>query len=441
MKMKIKIEIKTRIYALIATGAVMLLLFCAPCSGEPLSLDECVDMALERNTSVRLALKDAEIAESKITQAKADALPSLGLTGEYRRLDELETVSFGDQSIEVGTLDNYSIEAMLSQLIYSGGVVDAGIEAARYSREYSKLKLKDAERNLVRSVKTGFYDVMLARETIGVREESVEQLARALEQTRKRFKEGTVSEFDVISSSVSLANEKPKLISARNQYNVALETFSNLIKAGEGELELSGSLDELLSRPDTNIDTEAVIDARPDISALKVQQDLQRQDVRAAKGKLLPRVEATLLYGGANSRGFVSYDAEWEWRWNASISLNWDIWDSNLQRARVREKNLRLSKAVVMLEDKKEDARLQVRRALLDLEHASEALDASGGNVELARKGFKIATARYEEGLTTLVELKQSNLALSEARLGRLKSLREYLVAIADFEYAAGWSR
>lgn len=416
----------------------MLLLFCAPCLGEPLSLDECVDMALERNTSVRLALKDAEIAESKITQAKAEAFPSLGLTGEYRRLDELETVSFGDQSIEAGTLDNYSIEAMLSQVIYSGGVVDAGIEAARYSREYSKLKLKEAERNLIRNVKTGFFDVILARETIGVREESVKQLARALEQTRKRFNEGTVSEFDVISSSVSLANEKPKLISARNQYNVALETFSNLIKAGEGELELSGSLDELLTRPDTNINTEAVIDARPDISALKVQQDLQRQDVRAAKGKLLPRVEATLLYGGANSRGFVSYDAEWEWRWNASIALTWDIWDSNLQRARVREKRLRLSKAFVMLEDEKEDARLQVRRALLDLEHAAEALDASEGNVELARKGLKIATARYDEGLTTLVELKESALAQSQARLGRLNALRDYLVAIADFEYATG---
>jgi outer membrane protein TolC len=406
---------------------------------EEYSLDECIDLALRRNTEVRISKTDAEIAESRITQARAQAFPEIGVSGEYRRVDEVETFDVGERTVEAGTLDNYSLEASVSQLLYGGGSVGAGIDAARYSRIQSAWSLRATESRVAREVRRKFYDLLLAEKTVAVRKESVEQLSRVLEQTKAKYKEGLVSEFEVLASRVSLSNERPRLLEANRNYDLAVERFKKFLELPEEAVfEPKGSLEAIKDNVNTNVGGFNAAESRPDIRAFQAVVDLRKQDVRAAEGELRPRLNARFTYAGANSYGGFSGEDEWEWHWNGVVSLEWNIWDGNLRRAKVSEKKLNLQKAMIQLDEKRDNASLEIRSAEVALEHSAESLKASRGNVQMADRALEIARARYDEGLTTLIELKDSTLSLNEAKLGRAKALRDYLVAVADLRYATG---
>ena len=67
-----------------------------------------------------------------------------------------------------------------------------------------------------------FYDALLAREQIEVERQNVQYLQKQLETAQDRFEAKTVSKFDVLRAEVELANAQPALISAKNNYRIAM---------------------------------------------------------------------------------------------------------------------------------------------------------------------------------------------------------------------------
>jgi len=402
------------------------------------SLDDCIRIGLAESAAAANAMRDREIADTRITQARSEAVPGVALSAGYTRLDEVEEIDFGDESVEMGSLNNYEVTAELNQLLYSGGRVGAALRAAGQSREYADWQQADIESALVRDIRVGFYNILFARAAVGVREESVAQLTALLEQTEDKFKRGTASEFDVITSRVELANEKPKLIRAVNVYDLALEAFRKLIHLDEDDAEFTG---ELVFEP-----LEAELDAlvgealssRPTLRRAEVLVCLREEDLTAARSGALPDLRAYFLYTGANSYRFVSFDDDWQWHWNAGVVCSWPLWDGGLTVGKVREKRLQVEKSRTDLDELVRAVRLEVRQAFLDMEYAEQAVETSRDNVELAEKALSIAGVRYEAGLATRLEVADANLALNSARLNWHLALRDHMAALASLEYACG---
>src|SRR5581483_1707479 len=104
------------------------------------------------------------------------------------------------------------------QLIYSGGRVTAAIRAAKFQRDSAYWSLRDVVDTVVATTRRQFYAVLLNRELITVREESVRLLQNQLGDQQQRFDAGTVPRFNVLQAEVQLANARPDLIAARNNY-------------------------------------------------------------------------------------------------------------------------------------------------------------------------------------------------------------------------------
>jgi len=383
---------------------------------------------------------DEEIALTKVTQARAQALPGLSLDGSYTRLDEIQKITVGDDTFEAGTLDNYALSAELSQTLYSGGQVRAALRAARLTETWADRELKDAEALLKKTIRSQFLGVLLAKASIAVREESVKQLEALLEVTREKLKQGKASEFDMLRAQVSLANERPKLVSEINTHDLAVETFRRLLNLGDAPFELQGTLSAEPLDADLVEFQKLALQNRASVAAMDALVGLREQDLEAAKAGTRPSVSAFASYNGANSYGFVSFEDEWQWHWNAGVSLSWDLWDGGLTRGTVREKEAELAKSLRDSEEIRRSAKLDVRQAALRMQHARELVESEQGSVELAEKALDIAGARRDAGLSTHLEYTDANLALSTARLTHLRALHGHSVAIAELEYACGVS-
>ena len=81
--------------------------------------------------------------------------------------------------------------------------------------------LRDIVDTTIANVRKQFYAVLLDRAIINVQEESIGLLGSQLSDQQNRFQAGTVPRFNVLQAEVAVANARPQLIQARNDYNIA----------------------------------------------------------------------------------------------------------------------------------------------------------------------------------------------------------------------------
>lgn len=404
-----------------------------------LTIDDCVQIGLKQSGTALNATRDELIANERVRQARSQALPRLSLSSQYLRLDELQKITFGDSTIEMGTIDSYSVETRIEQLLFNGGKVNAALRAARLSKDYAQLNKKETEARLIKDIKTGFNRILLARSAVEVMESSVKQLQSYMQQTEEKKANGKASEFELITAKVRYMNEKPELIRASNNCELATESFCRLIGVDSSDYEFKGKL-EYKKVPLKGIDelTKEALLQRPACKAMEDLHKLNEEDYTAAKAGLWPSLSAFGIYNGANSYKFVSYGSQWEWHWSAGLAVQWNIWDGDLTRGVIKQKKLEMEKARTDVDEMKKNVSLAIRQAYLELGRSEDTVTASEDNISLAEKAMKIAEVRYQSGLGTYLEFTDANLALRKAQLSYLNAVCDHLNAQAQLEYAAG---
>jgi outer membrane protein len=400
-----------------------------------LTLDECLARGLARSIPLANARRQERIADARVRQAWSQIKPALEATANYTRLDE--EPRFGGFPEPVGRIDNYSAALRAEQLIYRGGAVRAAVRAARAYRGSAALEVERAAAALRRDIRKQFYRVLYLREMRDTARQSVEQLEALADEAGLKYESETLSEFDRLSAEVRLANERPRLVQARNAMALAQTALANLIYedapfAVDGELAyrpLPGAdLDEL---------TENALTARWEIEQARRTIAIREADRRATAGTYYPELRAFAAYEGTNPGEIEPTEDSWEWGWSAGATLTWDLLDGGLRGAELMEKRMEEEIARARFEDVRRAIRQEVKDALLTLRDAEEAVLSTRDNVGLAERAMEIARVRYRRGLSTYLEFSDSNLALRQARLNHAEALWSWMDARADLAYAA----
>jgi outer membrane protein len=404
----------------------------------PWSLDDCLRLGLENSIPLANARRDIAIAESGIRQTRAQVLPHLDLNSSYTRLDEVSTFAIDTESIPMGKRDNYSVNTELSQLLYNGGQINAALRAARDYRRFAAWQKATVEADLRLRISEGFHDLLFAQAAVTVAEENIVQLRALLKQAEARWQMQVASEFDVLSARVRLANAIPPLIATSNRLHLARISLANLVCPDSPDLQIAG---ELRVPPESRPLAEFLVLGarhRPELQQMQSQLQLREEDLQAERGTLFPEIKAFADYTGNNPPQFSAASSEWDWQWSAGIRASWPLFDGGLSRARILEKSLELEKTRDALEDFKRAVALEIRQAFLDLGRARETITAEQETQALADRALAIAGDRYREGLATVLEVSESNLARNQARLTLLNAHREECNALARLLRAAG---
>ena len=95
-----------------------------------LSLDDCIELALERNLDVQLTGERLTEADTQTRQALATMLPTLSAEGSYTRLDEELSFAMGPQSLTFMDSDIFKAGLVVRQPIFTGGRLNAARKAA-----------------------------------------------------------------------------------------------------------------------------------------------------------------------------------------------------------------------------------------------------------------------------------------------------------------------
>lgn len=423
--------------------AITLILASTSFAAEVLTLEESIEIALENNRNLRLAQQELRHAQGQITEAWGGALPTVSVDAGVLYKEEKPTMTLLNYNnpmdppivLEVGERDNYFANVTVTQPIWVGGKVGAALAGAKLYSKYAQHNFQNAEQMVIYGTKLAFYGVLLAEESVKVAEESFELSQKHLERVQKFYEQGLVSRFDLLRAEVNVANTEPKVISAINSLDLAINKFKSTIGLDlEEEVELKGDLAFDPYEIDYDAALDLALENRQDWKALDYQIAGQEKLVRIRKGDYYPIIALMGKYEGSQSG--LKEDSAWSKELSATLALSWS-WEYGI-RGRVRQEKARYAQLNIQKRQMKDDIELAVKEAILSLEEAKEILMSQSKTVGQAEESYHIAEVRYENGTGTELEVSDARLALNLAKMNYIKALFDYSVAKTTLQKVTG---
>jgi outer membrane protein len=414
------------------------LLSSAAFGAEPWTLERALEQALAHNPDTQLARYRITAAKAGVEQANAAFWPRVQLQSSYTRTDN-PIMAFGSvlnqraysSSLnfnDVPDVDNLNARGVVTIPLYAGGRNKAGREAAKANAEAARQDDAAVRNALSFEVARSFHTVLKTREFIRAAEAAVSSFQTNVAIANKRLEGGTSLRTDVLDLEVHLAQAREDLVRARNANALANRTLRNLMGIEGGAFEI------LDSAPSAPAPDSGDFSGRGELAAVRHRERAAEEQVRGAKAGYLPRISAfgslDYDYGPKFESGGGSY--------TVGGLLQWDIWDGNLTRAKVRE-------AQANLESAREEQRkvrlalgLEVEQARLELKAASERLTVTQQAVAQALESASLTQARFQQGAALSTQLMDAETALVGARVGRAEAEADQRIALAALRKAVG---
>ncbi len=412
-----------------------------------LTLEAAVSLALKQNPDVLKAIHEIERTRGQVIQVRAQALPNVQAAGSYNQYQpELIGSGGGSSSVTAGSAfvssssrdKSWRITLQVQQIIYSGGKVKAAVKIAELTQDTSHQLLRETTSTVVASVRTQFYTALLNRELIKVAEESIVLLADQLRDQQNRFDAGTVPRFNVLQAEVELANARPDLIRAKNNFHIArLQLAKTLGLDTDDEPDVSGTL-RLIPR-EVNL-ARALAAARTNRAILRAQQNSVasgEQQITVAKAGYKPSLNANVGYEMVNSRSSSDLSKVAN-GWYLGVNGTWAIFDGFQTKGNVDQAKASLASAKVGLADSIQQVELEVQKAYAQARVAREVIASQEKVVEQADEALRLARERLNAGAGTQLDVLNARVALTKARTTQKQALSDYNVALAEYDRATG---
>jgi TolC family type I secretion outer membrane protein len=410
----------------------------------PLSLADCLNIALQQNATILKAQNDLEASHGLVVQTRAVALPQLTASGQYKYTDPNAIEVFPDSAGSPN--QNWNAGIQLLQSIYEGGKIVAAFHAADATKQQALAQFQTVVADTLLNTRVAYYDVLLAAQQITVHEASVNLLQKELEDQQHRLDAGTVPKFNVLRADVAVANERPNLIQARNNYRIAKNNLSNLLGYNlpreileEVPLNLTDTLESApydVNLPDA---IQQALARRTELVVLRKTVELQRLNIVNAKSGYKPTVSLFAGYGWYNAQFTPPVTLEHDISgWNAGAQLQWNIFDGALTHGKIIQADALYAKSKTDLVDQSRQIEVEVRTAYSDFMEAREVLESQKTVQAEADEALTEAKSRTDAGTGTQLDVLDAETSLTQARTTQIQALHDYDTARAKLQRAIG---
>ena len=387
-----------------------------------LTLEECISLAKENNLSIKVQKNTLNDLKRKNETSWNSVSPSI--KGEAAFQDDFvnKTESFAISG---------SLGLTLSTNLYST------IKGAKLNYENGLLTYNQAVKQIEMSVWKTFYDLIYKTEYFSFQSQNLLTAKKNYEQNLEKFKNGKISELDVMSSRVSYEQKKPVLEEARIDLTNNLELFKNIIGVDfDDEIKLDGSLDFLLELKDIKLPPKE--NPSPDVQAAKFAVEIAENNLLAQRfSSYSPVITGTYKYAQT-----LNIDNSL-WNETSSLSVGVSIpldsylpWSSNA--VSINSKKESLESAKLNLEDAEKSIRVNTENALRKINQIISMLEVSKETVALAKKTYEMTETAYNYGKTDFLTLQNASDNVLNAEVSLKNQAKTLMETLLDTEYLLG---
>ena len=407
---------------------------------QPLTLEQCIQIGLEKSTSMRNARLNLAMQELRIKNARAGYFPQIFTNGNY---DFSDRVDFGFEP------ENYNLGLRGQYTLWDNGQREGSFAQAKENLTATVSRNERTKQDVILDITVAYYDVLQRQELVKVSEQVFERSQENTQRTRDFVEAGTLIPADVATAEVREANDELSLLNNRNSLQIAQATLPRLLGLDPGVL-LTVSVDEsyqlyqdrgTIERIEMPIEEaiQIALSNRPEFQERRAQIKSQEWSLTLAKLQRWPRLNADVDYNVALDDYLRERENFSDFRsWSAGVSLNFTLFDGGVLGNRVKELNMQLEQSRENASDLERSVALAVRQAYLNLERGEIAVDISKKQVTNARLSLDVIQGRFDVGKAILLELLDAQTSYAQALTNEVNAFYDYKITQIRLQDAMG---
>jgi len=406
-----------------------------------LTIQDALIEAIRKNPDILTAAQELSTTSGQFISIRSQIIPQVGVKADYgytsNELNKVQDLGAGNVNDE-----QWGVNIQFSQLLYDGGAVVSGMRAAISDEVEAYYRLRGIIDRVIFEVKTNFYEVVLNRALIIANQQSVDLLSEQLKDQQNRYEAGTVPRFNVLQAEVALANAKPPLIQAENNYRVSMFRLVRLLgmdyPAGsptEVPFNIVGKLD--YNPRDFNPD-QAVRSAVTRNPELKAQRQLilgEAARVNREFAGYLPQINAKAVQTNQSDL-LTSNLTNMVNGWFFGVSGSWAVWDGFLTYGNMKTAKARLEQAKINYDNGVREVILQVQESISKILEAKETVDSQEASVVQGVEALRLAQERLDAGAGTQLDVLNQQTSLLQSQTFLLQAYYSYIIGVAEYDRA-----
>lgn len=420
---------------------------------EQLSLEEAIQIALQRNTTLQQVQNNISTYESAKMVAFGNFLPTLSASGSFewsRNENAASVMNIGGFNFDIPESKTesrtYSVGLNSNLVLFDGLSNFASLSQSKNDLESAGLILERLKQEIVFRTISLYYSVVEIEQLLNVRNEDVKQQQKTLETIEERNRLGAVTLADVYQQQVQLGNAELEVIRALNNLEIAksnLLFYLGLDVLESVEFAKDLSPEEKLSIK-TNIESDyqkmsdlvnQAMNYRKDYISKRLDLESSYDGITIARSGHLPRLTAGASFGSSANSFDNLFDSK---RYGAGLTLSIPIFSgfrvsNQVQFAEVRAMNTELE-----LSDLERKIKQDIQQSMLDLQAITKALIVSEKNVKAAEENLKIEREKYSLGAGKLLDVLIANTFYTNAQTNFINTQFNYIRLSEQLKYNIG---
>jgi outer membrane protein len=407
--------------------------------GQLLTLEETIQMALERNLEVQLAKEEVSFAREQNKEARTGFLPKFITEYSYRRPSET-TTKFGGVTFENEDKNQYRFTGRVQQPLFTGFETLSTYQLANMGLDVAEIQLERVRLDLILQVKEAYLEIVRAVRIREVAEQSVKQLEEGLRVAENFVKVGLRAKVDVLDAQTRLGQAELQLIRANNDIGVAKARLNTLLREPIDTLfEVKDILSTEPYERSYKATREIALQQRPELQEANKNVTIAEKEITLAQSDYYPDITLSANYfrrgDEPNVDGSDNVDRE---NWDIVAGATWTLFEWGKTRYATNQRRARLRQAKETLEQVKDLIMLEVKTGYLTLQAAGKGIRVAEKQVESAEENFRISQERYKEQVATATEVLDAQTRLTEARANYTDALVIFALARANLVRSMG---
>ena len=452
-------------------------------AARPLTLDDAFRLAEPSSDDVRIAQNAVTRAKGQFLQTRASVLPQLTASANYQHQiqnqfaaitkrfaqppdpnapPDTTTPAFNPISVLFASPNTITLGLLASQPLYLDGRFQLANRVAKANENVYKYGLRTARAKLRYDIASAYFDAVIAEKFLQIAESTLVQTQRTLRQTTLQRQVGTVAEYDLLRSRVAVDAQRPLVIQAQQNRDIATLQLKQLLNLPLTEpLNLAtpiqdADMDRALdasrlggdARPvaGTGLSATGVPGTLPKLnprdtapeSRAAVQQaeallEVQKGALRQAQLQQVPVLNLSTNYqrfGYPTNANIIPRTlADFYPAWTVALGFSVPLWTSGRITGDKLVARANVADAEARVHQGQRAASLDVQLALKSLEQSEANWLASIGTEEQADKALRIADVRYANGISTQLELSDIRNLLIQSQANRLSAAKALQLA------------
>ena len=354
-----------------------------------LTLDQAIDLSLNNSKEMRISEKNLDISKLNVSKAFKNALPSVTYTGAYTVGEHERQILTQSERNYVSKKRGYTQNLKLTQPLFTGGVVTAGIKGAKaYENIASYSFLQSKIKNRLDTIKI-FSDIINAQRNLEALKYSEGVLLKRYQKQEEQLKLRLITKPDILQTEYSIE-----------------------------EINLDSDLKQAINES---------LSAKVAEEQVKVASATRM----AAVGDLLPQVSAFASYGTGERTTFERSYRDGEW--TGGVQVSWKVFSFGSDLDNYRVAKLQEEQEELRETSTKENIEIDVRSAYLNVLSLEKQIASQAKALEAAKVNFELNQEKYDAGLISTVDYLDFENTYRQARIAYNKVLLDYYYAFETY--------